>query len=401
MGNLTDIQIKGWVRAGAPIARSDGGGLTFTLSSKGAAAWALRYRHSGRARELTLGRYPDISLVKARELATTRRAEVQQGVDVARAKQKAIMERSQAKTVRELASDYMDKAAPRLAVGTFAQRQHHIDHFINPKIGGLPAREVTTGDVVDLIEGVGKHSRSVAELVFTAISEMFKHGIARHAVSHNPCGGITVSAICGPAPPQRQRLMLTADELKVLLAHLGVLGAQNALAVKIMLATCVRIGELARAEWADIDFEKQEWRIPDANSKSGKGFIVPVVPVVAEWFKELRPLAMGSRYVLPARQARRRTSAGGDIYYEKRALNAVVQRLCDKLESKVRRFTPHDLRSTARSHLAALGVNVIVAERCLNHTLGGLVAVYDQHDYLPERRAALLLWANQLLNWAC
>ena len=75
----------------------------------------------------------------------------------------------------------------------------------------------------------------------------------------------------------------------------------------------------------------------------------------------------------------------------------MLNKLCDRLGDKVRRFTPHDLRSTARSHLAELGVSVLVAERCLNHTLGGLVAVYDQHDYLAERRAALETWAAFVL----
>lgn len=59
-------------------------------------------------------------------------------------------------------------------------------------------------------------------------------------------------------------------------------------------------------------------------------------------------------------------------------------------------FTPHDLRSTARSYLAELGVSIVVAERCLNHNLGGLVEVYDQHDYMEERRHALQLWASFL-----
>jgi len=75
----------------------------------------------------------------------------------------------------------------------------------------------------------------------------------------------------------------------------------------------------------------------------------------------------------------------------------MLHKLCHALGDKVRRFTPHDLRSTARSHLSALGVNVIVAERCLNHSLGGLVGVYDQHDYMTERRAALETWASFLL----
>ena len=60
--------------------------------------------------------------------------------------------------------------------------------------------------------------------------------------------------------------------------------------------------------------------------------------------------------------------------------------LATTLGDKCRRFTPHDLRSTCRSHLGALGVDVLIAERCLNHSLGGLVAVYDKHDYLTERR---------------
>jgi integrase len=78
--------------------------------------------------------------------------------------------------------------------------------------------------------------------------------------------------------------------------------------------------------------------------------------------------------------------------------NAILMALTRMRENMtaVRRFSPHDLRSTARSHLAALGVPVIIAERCLNHSLGGLVAVYDQHDYLDERRKALALWADFL-----
>ncbi len=79
---------------------------------------------------------------------------------------------------------------------------------------------------------------------------------------------------------------------------------------------------------------------------------------------------------------------------EASTLNAAINRLCLALGDKCRRFTPHDLRSTARSHLGAMGVDLLVAERCLNHSLGGLVAVYDQHDYLSERRTALDLWAR-------
>ena len=81
---------------------------------------------------------------------------------------------------------------------------------------------------------------------------------------------------------------------------------------------------------------------------------------------------------------------------EATSLNAAINRMCEVLVKECRRFTPHDLRSTARSHLGALGVEVLVAERCLNHSLGGLVSIYDKHDYLAERRKALQLWSDKI-----
>jgi hypothetical protein len=61
-GLLSDLQLKRWLKDGEPLAKSDGDGLTFTVSSAGCAAWVLRYRYGNRRHELTLGRYPDISL---------------------------------------------------------------------------------------------------------------------------------------------------------------------------------------------------------------------------------------------------------------------------------------------------------------------------------------------------
>ena len=206
----------------------------------------------------------------------------------------------------------------------------------------------------------------------------------------NPCTGVSVAAINGKAKPPKDRLKLTEAELRAVLPALPRIGAENALAARLLLLTCTRIGELARAEWVHLDFERAEWLVPDVNSKTKKGFTVPLTADAIASFMALQARSCGSRFVLPARQSRRTRNRGGaDVPFEQRALNMMLHKLCDALGNKVRRFTPHDLRSTARSHLAALGVSVIVAERCLNHSLGGLVGVYDQHDYMTERRVAL------------
>lgn len=128
------------------------------------------------------------------------------------------------------------------------------------------------------------------------------------------------------------------------------------------------------------------WTIPTSKTTS-KPFVIPMSDAVLGWFGQLKTLSCGSRWVVPGRSGKKHLTDA--------AIAAAIDRLCDKLPD-VRRFTPHDCRSTARSHLAALGVPVLVAERCLNHALGGLVAVYDQHDYLDERRKALALWADFL-----
>jgi len=396
---LSDQQIRRWIKSGLPVAKSDGGGLTFTLSIGGTAAWVLRYRHGGKPRELTLGRYPDVSLKHARERARESRSSVQKGSDVALDRQREKAATAAAKSFRQLATDYMTKVFPTLAVSTVKQRRQYIEGVIFPKLGSRAARDVNTTDIVQLIDSVGKAKTvNVAEGVFTALMEIFKHGQARHAVVGNPCAGVSVTAICGKAEPTRKRLKLTEAELQVVMPALPSIGYENALVVKLLLLTCTRIGELTRAEWEHVNVAKAEWFVPDSNSKTGKGFIVPLTPVALQCFETLKPLAQGSRFVCPARQVRRtRNHGGADVPFEQRTVNAMLTKLCVALGDKVRRFTPHDLRSTARSHLAALGVDVIVAERCLNHSLGGLLGVYDKHDYLTERRAALETWSSFLI----
>ncbi|WP_291852588.1 Arm DNA-binding domain-containing protein [Accumulibacter sp.] len=104
-GQLTDLQIRHWIKAGTPLAKADGDGLTFTLSTAGAACWVLRYRYGGRRRELSIGRYPDISLAEARGIATIKRAEIMQGGKPAADKRKAKATAAKDWTVRELVKD--------------------------------------------------------------------------------------------------------------------------------------------------------------------------------------------------------------------------------------------------------------------------------------------------------
>ena len=130
-GPLTDLQIRHWIKAGAPLAKTDGNGLTFTLSAAGATGWILRYRHGGRRRELSIGRYPDISLADARGIATIKRAEIMQGRNPAADKRKAKATAVKDWTVRELVKDYRTKRLVSLAESTQASYGRHLKRIEN------------------------------------------------------------------------------------------------------------------------------------------------------------------------------------------------------------------------------------------------------------------------------
>lgn len=397
MGSLTDVQIKQWIKAKEPVAKADGEGLTFTLSASGRAAWILRYRIAGKAKEKTLGQYPYISLAEARRLAAEDRAKIQLGVDVAVEKQRAKREAAGAWTVKRLAEDYLAKSEGRLEQSTLEGQKQRLRDYIYPVIGNVNACDVRPSDLIAIVERASKKSLHVARLVLGVEKAIFAHGLGRHIVESDPASQIKTSALLGPRPVARTRVMLSEDELKIILPLLPKMGVQNALMAKILLGTAVRLGELVGAKWENVDFENKTWFIPptDIKGKKGKarngddvrGFIVPLTDSVLKWFSDLKELAFQSDYVLPIRS---RKKAVGDAHMEAVTLNAAFNKFWKTYVSdKCQRFTPHDLRSTARSHLSRLGVELLIAERCLNHSLGGLIAIYDQHDYLDERRIAL------------
>ncbi|MFM2004492.1 MAG: hypothetical protein RLZZ09_147 [Pseudomonadota bacterium] len=391
---ITDIQIRHWLKAGRPIAKAQGevAGLTFILSAKGTAAWVLRYRLGGVQKEVTIGRYPDFSITDAKTEATKLRQQIQKGFDVARDKRQSQLARAQDQSYKALALDYETKVLSSLAESTQEARRYHIHSWLIPKLGAIPAKDINPADIVALIESAGQRSYTATQQLFITANAIFDHGMGKSIVSSNPCRGIKLSAVLGKAPPKKDRIMLDEGELRTLLTRMADhLNERSVIIIKLLLLTAVRVNELLRAEWQHVDFDKAEWTIPDSHAKKGKGFVIPLPSSAVDLFRRLEVLACGSAYVLPSQ----RRSRSRNKTMDPNAILMALGRMRPSLP-EVRRFSPHDLRSTARSHLAALGVPLIVAERCLNHSLGGIVQVYDLHDYLDERRKALTTWADFL-----
>ncbi|SAL12103.1 phage integrase [Caballeronia sordidicola] len=387
---LNDLLLKQYVRVGAPVAKSDGAGLTFTLSSAGTAAWILRFSHGGRQQEITLGRYPDLGLSAARKLAAEKRVEVQQGRNPALAVRRAKTRKDW--TVRQLAEDYKNLVLSKLSDST----QRGYGRNLKRIESGMGAMSVTDVEPSDIVVRVEKAQLGWVEsnTLLTVMKALFRHAAGKKIINVNPAIGVELSAILGERPEKRKRLMLTAEELHVLMT--AKMSTENRLAVGVLLATGVRISELFTARREHVFLDEARWHIP--KSKTGPEMDIPLAPAVVEWLGELAKVTSDSAYVIPARLRTRNERFDGDAHISKDAIREAIDFWITNHEPKIRRFTPHDLRSTMKSHMRKLGVSSDISEMCLNHKLVGVEGIYDQHNYYDERRAALELWACFLLN---
>ena len=397
MGQLKHIEIQAWIRAGKPIAgKSDGDGLTFTLSANLTASWVFRYRLGGKQREMTLGNYPTITLKKARELATDARGRVQQGVDVAREKKEQKISLTTAGTVKQLCEEFYERTVEGKIKRPDIIREQ-LDGDLIPKLGRMRIAEVKPMDIDGMIRAILERGSPVmANRVLATTKAVFSYAIRRHWIEQNPAAAFR-RADAGGEEKARTRA-LSDEELVALFKALQAAGSAFRiydLAVKLLLVTGVRVSELIEAPWAEFDLEADEpvWRIPAGRIKTRKemalrDFTIPLSPVVVEWLREIKRLSVASDYVFPAR---RRVSK---LTMSPATMNWALGEVKHGLEH----FTLHDLRRTARTHLARLGVSPHVAERCLNHKLPGINDTYDTHDYLSERRLALNGWADLLVR---
>jgi len=292
--------------------------------------------------------------------------------------------------VRQLVADYRVKVLDTLATSTQQSYGRNLKRVENG-MGGMSVQSVGAPDIVAEIE---RHDIGWVETftLWCVLRGLFKHAAGKKIILASPCGGINLESIIGKRPEVKKRLMLTNAELQVLMN--AKMRDVNLFALRIAIATGVRISELYTALQANIHLDDARWHIPQ--SKTGPEMDIPLAPAVVDWFRHLFELAGTSAYALPARLSNRLDRHEGDTHVSKDAIREAIDYWIDNHKPKIRRCTPHDLRSTMKSHMRKLGVSRDVSEMCLNHKLAGVEGIYDRYTYYDERRSALELWAAHL-----
>lgn len=407
---LTDKHLRAIKPLDTEQVLGDGGGLWVRILPKnkgGAVNFYYRFQYAGKERRYNCGTYPETSLAQAREHRNAARNLVRQGLDPViqecneRAARSAaqIME-SMEKTVSDLLDDWKRVHLSKNRKDGGISVVDAMKRDVIPVIGAMKAKDVRLPHITMVIDRIlDRNARRTANQILSLMRQMFRHGLGRGIVEIDPTLAMSKKQAGGKETPVTRNLSFAEIcELHKKCKHAD-LPARIEAAIWLLLATGARVGELSNAKWIHINEDQNTWTIPAQNSKNGKEHLIHLSPFAMEQLSVLKAIKC-SDYLLAGRDPKNPIS-------EKLISKSVRDRIrsvpLKKRTPKVGsllltggEWSPHDLRRTMASRMGDLKVLPHVIERCLNHSQQGISGVYQQQEYLPERKAAFLKWGRKL-----
>jgi len=406
--NLTDKKLKSLTAGKQRTEYWDASLSCFgvRVTPKGEKSFCVMYRIDGKLRRFSLGRYPQISLASARELARDAFEDVRRGKDPAQEKKAEEIETSrdrlEAKTFSELAQMYLEEYA-KLNKKAWQEDERLINRLLKPEFGTLNVKDITRPHVRAFLRGIASTTRVQANRAHACLRKMFNWAIEEEIVDMegNPASGI--SSPGGKEKPKERNL--SDDEIKAVWNEISADSTAPKRALQLILLTGQRPGEVIGLRWEEVNLKDALWTLPSSRTKNESTNLVPLSNQ-AVWIIEKQREALESQrekrvargeaapssvFVFPCRHRTKERSM--TIY----AVDQEAQRISEKLS--IPGFTPHDLRRTCSTKLGEMAVPGHIIDRILNHQQKGITnRVYNRYDYLKEKREALDDWGAKVIR---
>lgn len=376
-------------------------GLWLRVTANGAKSWSVTYRPRGATtmKRVTIGRWPAVSVKDARDLARDVLLEVAKGGDPAAERKRA--ERGEEKRFEKVARQFVEQhVKPRrvkswhetAALIGFPARRGAVQFDDLSKATrlvkrwrGKPVGEITRGDVVGAVDEeikAGRH-RTANKLLATT-KALFVYAAPRFDLEKNPAETIERAGV----ERSRERV-LTDDELLAIWRTAGELAWPWGSFVKMLILTAQRRSEVSQMRWQDVDLEQGWWSMPAAMTKSRRDHTVPLSAPTVAILREAPRLADDDHVFWSGRR-------GGLLGFSQ------AKRKLDRL-SGVSAWRFHDARRSCATGMAKLAVPPHVLAAVLNHapaSVQNVTAIYNRFRYEGEKRQALELWAQHVLDLA-
>lgn len=374
-------------------------GFGLRITAAGSKSFVLRYKVGGKDRLLTIGEYGKNSwrLPAARKQAGEYRQQVNTGADIIEHRRTEREEQNFA----DVAEDYCLRHADKLKRGD--QVRWVLDKHVVPTLGERKLSAIRRPDIIELIESIAKTSPRVAALALLRIKQVFAYAEDRELIDVSVAATIKPSRVSRALTPKSRGRVLDDDEIRSFWENVEGCGMHKltAILLKFVLVTGVRPGEAAGMRWEEVS--GNAWTIPASRrGKTSTEHHVPLTDTALD--------LLGQANAEAARLSKRRKKKAAGYVFEARpgapittgAIGRAVSKHANALGNVEAdtwgRWTPHDLRRTCRTGLAAAGISDTVAEAVVGHTRKGIIGVYDRHRYDIEKRAALEAWERRLLR---
>ncbi|KGV74337.1 phage integrase family protein [Burkholderia pseudomallei MSHR4299] len=367
----------------------DGGGLYLEIAPSGGKWWRLKYRFGGKEKRYSLGVYPEVTLATARKKRDEAREKLAAGIDPGEAKkaEKRASLLAAAHSFEVVARGWMNERKTTVEPAQHAKTLARMENDVFPWLGKRPIAEIDAPEILVVLKRVdGRGARFTAHRIRSEISRVFRYGIKEGHCKADPARDL-VDAI---PPAQTTHFASITEPEKVgemLRAFDGFTGTFPVLcALKLAPMLFVRPGELRKAEWAQFDLDKGEWRY--FVNKTKTDHLVPLAAQAVTILRELHALTGEGVYVFPGARDRNRPMSEA-------AINAALRRLGYDTRTEI---TGHGFRAMARTILhEELEEKPEVIEHQLAHTVpDSLGRAYNRTKFIKARRSMMQQWADYL-----
>jgi integrase len=357
------------------------------------------YRHDGQLRRDTLGPYPRIGLAKARQMAGDVLELSGRGTDPreARAAEKAAEARQQADTVAAVAEAFITRYVAQRRWGEF---ERVLRRDVIPEWGARPIAEITRRDVIEILDTIAERAPVQANRTLVILKVLFGWAVDRDIIGADP-----TARVQKPTAEKARERVLSDAELRAFWLGCDRLGWPFGPVFQLLALTAARKGEIGELRRPEIDWAKRLIEIPGERYKTGRAHAIPLADAalrILDGLPEIEPQALEDGTTAPAFVFTTNGKTAISGYSKAKAeLDGYMLEELRRGEKDPDKITLapwiiHDLRRTVRTNLSALKVPADIGERVLGHVVGGIRAVYDQHDYFHERREVLDRWAAHL-----
>ena len=389
MFDLSDMGVKKAKAREKAYSMSDGGGLYLWITPVGGKLWRWSYRFDGKKKLMALGKYPDTSLLQARDRHSDARKLLATGVDpmahrkTEKTAEKAAVENSFQSITAQWLDHWQDGKSPRHVDSV--RRRMAAD--ILPCLGARPIADIEAPELVAMANAIqDRGARDIAKRALETVGQVFRYGIAHGYAKRNPASEIRPSDIL-KSTHKTNYARIDAKELPLLLKRIEVYQGKQItrLAMKLMAMTFVRTSELIGAKWTEFDLEAGRWDIPAQRMKMRTPHIVPLARQALEVLEMLRDLAGSSEWLFP-----------GDHNAAQPMSNNTILAALERMGFKGK-MTGHGFRGLASTILHEQGYPHDRIELQLAHSPRNAVsAAYNHALYLGPRAKMMQDWADFL-----